>query len=73
MTLTEVRVVGGPLSGAVLGLSEPLPERLSGEELQDLVALPALRAALAGGSYVWWPVSSDPQFVWRDAEQTGAQ
>lgn len=51
MTLTEVRVVGGPLSGAVLGLSEPLPELLSGEELQDLVVLPALRAGLAGGEY----------------------
>lgn len=52
MTLTMVRLTGGPLDGSTLGLEEPLAERVAGEELQDMVeALPAVRAALAGCVY----------------------
>lgn len=68
MTLTMVRLVGGPLDDSVIGTKEPLAERVTGEELQDMVeALPALRAALAGGEY---ELTNDPLIVEGEDEPT---
>jgi hypothetical protein len=81
MTLTEVRMVGGPLDGNIIGWNDPLPNFVLGEELEDLVeGYPALRAGLAGGEYVLMLTAADavefdtsPLFVWRDVVQTGNQ